>query len=153
MPEVLGITRAWLGGFEYLVWMSTGPLRAVETIAFGKQLENLPVPVQVVVLVAIETILLDQGMDLANGNWLKYARDGVWEFRIGKSVKAVYSKAGFPHSEQVANFSLLIRVFCGFEDGLVVLLGCYDKQRYSGGKRQSVAIDSAKRELLTYRGR
>jgi hypothetical protein len=66
--------------------MSTGPLRAVETIAFSKQLENLPVPVRVVLWVAIETILLDQGMDLANGNWLKYAGDGVWEFRIGKSV-------------------------------------------------------------------
>jgi len=133
--------------------MSRGPLRAVETIAFSKHLENLPEPVRVVVWVAIESILLDQGMDLANGNWLKYVGDGVWEFRIGKNVKAVYSKAGFLKSAQAANVSLLIRVFCGFEDGLIVLLGCYDKQRYSSGKRQSAAIYSAKRELLTYRGR
>ncbi len=131
--------------------MSAGPLKAIETIAFGKQLENLRDPVRVVVWVAIKTILLDEGMDLANGNWLKYVGDGVWEFRIGKSVKAVNSKAGFQSNEQFANFSLLIRVFCGFEDSVVVLLGCYDKQRYSGGKRQSAAINSAKHELLTYR--
>ncbi len=133
--------------------MSAGPLNAIETIAFGKQLENLRDPVRVVVWVAIKNILLDQGMELANGNWLKYVGDGVWEFRIGKSVKAVNSKAGFQSNEQFANFSLLIRVFCGFEDSAVVLLGCYDKQRYSGGKRQSAAINSAKHELLTYRRR
>jgi len=133
--------------------MNAGPLKAVESTTFSKQLESLPDPVRVVVAIAIESILLDQGMDLANGNWLKHVGAGVWEFRVGKSVKAVYSKAGFPSNKQVSNSSLLIRVFCGFEDGVVVLLGCYNKQRYSGAKRQSAAIDSAKRELLTYRRR
>lgn len=133
--------------------MSSAPLKAVETVAFSKQLENLREPIRVVVLVAIETILLDQGMDLANSNWLKYVGGGVWEFRIGKSVKAIYSKAGFSNNKQHPNFSLLIRVFCGFEDGVIVLLSCYDKQRFSSGKRQSAAIDAAKQELLTYRRR
>jgi hypothetical protein len=75
--------------------MSRGPLRAVETIAFSKHLENLPEPVRVVVWVAIESILLDQGMDLANGNWLKYVGDGVWEFRIERTSKRFIPKLGF----------------------------------------------------------
>lgn len=133
--------------------MSSAPLKAVETIAFSNQLENLRDPIRVVVLVAIETILLDQGLELAKSNWLKHVGGGVWEFRIGKSVKAIYSKAGFSSNKHVPNFSLLIRVFCGFEDGVIVLLGCYDKQRFSSGKRQSAAIDAAKQELLTYRRR
>jgi hypothetical protein len=133
--------------------MSSAPLKTVEISAFSNQLDDLRDPVRVVVMVAIENILLEQGMGLANGNWLKYVGGGVWEFRIGKSVKAVHSKAGFPSNKQLSNFSLLIRIFCGFEDGVVVLLGCYDKQRFSSGNRQSAAIDAAKQKLLTYRRR
>ena len=151
MPEALGITRAGLGGFEYLVWMRDGPVKLLESPRYRKHFAGLREPVQVIVKVAIQTILMEQGMALATGNWLKYIGDGVWEFRVGKSAKAVYSKGGFPFNSRMPDFLLLIRVFCAFEDNVIVLLGCYDKQRFSGGKRQASAIVSAKNELLTFR--
>lgn len=133
--------------------MRDGSVKVLESPRYRKQFAGLREPVQAIVEVAIQTILMEQGIALATGNWLKYIGDGVWEFRVGKSVKAVYSKAGFPLSDRMPDFYLLIRVFCAFEAGVIVLLGCYDKQRFSGGKRQLAAIAAAKNELLTFRGR
>jgi hypothetical protein len=72
-------------------------------------------------------------------------------FAWAKVLRLSIQKGGFPFNTRMPDFLLLIRVFCAFEGNLIVLLGCYDKQRFSGGKRQASAIVSAKNELLTFR--
>lgn len=123
----------------------------IESPGFGKQVNRLPQELQLIAKVALIEILSKEGLALASSNWLRYVGDSVWEFRIGRSIKAVYSKAGIEDKPPASRSKVLLRIFCHFEENKVILLGCYDKQKYSDGRRQANAIRTAKEELLTFR--
>lgn len=128
--------------------MTSGPTVLVEGPTFGKQLDRLRPELQLLVRLALTEILAKEGLSLASSSWLRFVGDGVWEFRIGRTLKAVYSKAGIEEFPST-NVKVLLRVFCNFDGNRILLLGCYDKQRYSDGRRQAKAISAAKEELLT----
>ena len=131
--------------------MTSRPTVLIESPSFGKQVNRLPQELQLIAKLALIEILSREGLALANSNWLRYLGDSVWEFRIGRSIKAVYSKAGIEDKPPVSRSKVLLRIFCHFEENKVILLGCYDKQKYSDGRRQANAIRAAKEELLTFR--
>jgi len=129
--------------------MISGPAELIEVPSFRKQLDRLRPELQLLVKLALTEILAKEGLSLASSSWLRFVGDGVWEFRIGRSFKAVYSKSGIEGYKHNSNLKVLLRIFCSFDGNSILLLGCYDKQRHSDGRRQANAIRAAKEELLT----
>lgn len=117
---------------------------------FFRDVNDLPADTRYVLRVALESILLVEGIDLASGPWLKSLGGGLWEFRIGPSLKAVFSKANGRSPLPSANTRILIRVYCTFRNREVLLIGLFDKQRYGSGKRQAKSIENARKQLLTF---
>lgn len=115
-------------------------------------MKNLPPRTRVVVEAAMQEILARKGLGLATGSWLRSLGSGLWEFRIGKSFKAVFSKSGIPNPSSETNEPILIRVFCSFENEEILLLGIYDKQRNGPGRKQDQAIEKARKQLLQFKG-
>jgi hypothetical protein len=99
----------------------------------------------------VDRLLLEQGMSLTNGNWLKPLGDGLWEFWIGQSFKSALRAAGASDLSGIRSRRILIRVFFAFDKDSVVLLGCYDKLKSGGERAQNTAINKAKDLLLTYK--
>ncbi len=116
-----------------------------------RQEEDLPVPIQQVVRLLVINILVVEGPALAKTSWLKPLGQGLWEFRIGGNVNSVLKRAGVQSITSFGNQKLLIRVFCAFESDVVLLIGCYNKLKFSGGRPQSLAITRARKVLLTFR--
>ena len=129
---------------------SVWSLTYLDEARFFRDVSDLPADSRYVLKVALESILLVEGMDLAAGPWLKSLGAGLWEFRIGPSIKAVFSKANFRSPLPSPNTRILIRVYCTFRSKEVMLLGLFDKQRYGSGKRQSNSIQNARKQLLTF---
>jgi hypothetical protein len=122
-----------------------------DPVSFRNQVESLNTSHQNLLLWALKEILGRQGLALARSTWLKSLGGSLWEFRIGPTSKAVESKAGLLSDETVPQTKLLLRVFCSFQNNQVVIHGCYNKQRYGSGKRQSAAIRRARESLLTFK--
>ena len=120
---------------------------------FLRQERNLPAEVQSVVRALLLEVLLVEGMNLASGSLLKALGGGLWEFRIGRNLKSVLKGAGVTASPNIKNRKIVVRVFLSFEDGGILLLGCYDKLRHGGDRAQNVAISQARILLLTFRSR
>lgn len=116
-----------------------------------RQLKNLSPEDQSIVRLLVLEILGGKGMGLASSHWLKPLGAGLWEFRIGRSMKSVLKSEGVELSSAVTNRKILIRVFCSFEQDGILLLGCYNKLRSGGGRAQNLAINKARALLLTYR--
>jgi hypothetical protein len=117
---------------------------------FFRDVNDLPADTRYVLRVALESILLAERMELASGPWLKSLGGGLWEFRIGPSLKAVFSKANGRSPLPSANTRILIQVYCTFRNREVLLIGLFDKQRYGSGKRQAKSIENARKQLLTF---
>jgi len=66
-------------------------------------------------------------------------------------VHSVLKRAGVENPSRLGNQKILIRVFCAFEEEGVLLIGCYNKLRFGGGRPQSLAITRARKVLLTFR--
>jgi len=124
----------------------------VEGSNFTREMKNLHPNTRVVVELAVQEILARDGMNLVAGNWLKGLGSGLWEFRIGKSFKSVFSKSGISNPAGMSNEAILIRVFCTFEDREIPILGLYDKQRRGPGRQQDQAIQNARKALLQFKG-
>jgi hypothetical protein len=124
----------------------------VDRASFTREMKNLPPSTRAVAEVAIQRILARQGLTLATGNWLRSLGSGLWEFRIEKSFKAVFSKSEIPSPSRANNEAILIRVFCSFEKDEILLLGIYDKQRNGSGRKQDQAIQNARKALLQFKG-
>jgi len=124
----------------------------VEGSNFIREMKNLHPNARVVVELAVQEILARDGVNLVTGNWLKRLGSGLWEFRIGKNFKSVFSKSGIPHPARMSNEAILIRVFCAFEDQEILVLGLYDKQRHGPGRQQDQAIQNARKALLQFKG-
>jgi hypothetical protein len=126
-------------------------IRFADPETFKNQVESLNAVHQDLLLRSLKEIVGAQGLALARSTWLKSLGGSLWEFRIGPTSKAVESKAGLLSDETVPQTKLLLRVFCSFQNNQVVIHGCYNKQRYGSGKRQSAAIRRARESLLTFK--
>lgn len=97
---------------------------------------------------AIQHLLAVHGLELANEMWLKSLGGGLWEFRIGRTTSAVISRIPDGETIDVAHGKLLIRVFCAFPEGrLLLLLSVYDKKREAGARKQQIEIAKARKIL------
>jgi putative component of toxin-antitoxin plasmid stabilization module len=87
------------------------------------------------------------GIDICAGEWGKPLGQGLFEFRVRRSLDAILTTAGLdPSSLSGADRSVLIRVFCTFHgDMIVVLYHGYDKKRDPSPKRQQKEIAKARK--------
>jgi hypothetical protein len=78
---------------------------------------------QAVVLAAVEHVLQVYGFDSCSGEWGKPLGDGLYEFRIRKSLRTIPAGAGLDSPENArADRGALLRVFCTFHGHNIVLL-------------------------------
>lgn len=112
---------------------------------------------EVVLFAAIDHILKPLGIDICNGEWGKALGDGLYEFRVRRSLAAIYSAAGLdeddlPSDVKTPNKEVLLRVFCTFHGAKVMLiLSGYDKKKDPSEKRQQREIKKARRLLKKWR--
>lgn len=78
------------------------------------------------------------GIDICSGEWGKPLREGLYEFRVRKSLRTILVSAGLDAPDEPgADRSLLLRVFCTFSgDKIVLLHHAYNKKTDPSGKRQ-----------------
>lgn len=106
---------------------------------------------QVVLDAAITKVLAIEGPAICESEWGKALGRGLYEFRIRKSLDAILKASG---ESQLRGGSrpVLLRVFCAFERGRVVLLlGGYDKLKDSSGRRQQREIAATRRVLAEWK--
>jgi hypothetical protein len=116
-----------------------------------RQLKTLSPEDQSIVRLFVLEILGGKGIGLASSHWLKPLGAGLWEFRIGRNLKGILKSEGIEFASSLANRKILIRVFCSFEKEGILVLGCFNKLRFGGGRAQNLAINKARALLLTYR--
>ncbi len=96
---------------------------------------------------AFEHVLQVYGIDICSGEWGKPLGDGLYEFRIRKSLRTILMSADIEVPEEaVVDRSVLIRVFCTFHgDKIVLLYHGYNKKRDPSAKRQQREIAKARK--------
>ncbi|MDY7544531.1 hypothetical protein QN345_16705 [Cryobacterium sp. 10I1] len=94
--------------------------------------DSLPPYEQAVLIAAIEHVLEVYGIDICAGEWGKSLGDGLYEFRVRKSLQAIFTEAGLapPMDMSGIDRQVLLRVFCTFHGCKIVLL-------YSGYNKKS----------------
>ncbi len=117
--------------------------------SYGRFYSSLSSYQQLVVDSALLNVLAIEGIQICSGEWGKPLGDGLYEFRIRKSLHAFENppNAGSdsPRSTR-SNTPVLIRIFCTFHgDKIVVLHHGYDKQRDPSPKRQQREIRAARK--------
>lgn len=113
---------------------------------FEKFFLGLPEYEQAVLEAAITHVLAVRGIDICNGEWGKPLGEGLYEFRVRRSLQAILTEAGVPLPEDLrgADRQVLLRVLCAFRGNKIVLLySGYDKQRDPSAKRQAKEITAA----------
>lgn len=118
-----------------------------EGAAFERFFTTLPGYEQTVLVAAIEHVLARHGIDICSGEWGKPLGDGLYEFRVRRSLQAILSEAGIDAPEVPgADRGVLLRVFCTFHgDKIVLLYRGYDKKRDPSEKRQQREIAKARK--------
>jgi hypothetical protein len=114
---------------------------------FARFYRSLPEYEQAVLTAAIEHVLKVHGIDVCTGEWGRPLGQGLYEFRVRRSLDAIRSSAGIdPWTLPGADRRVLLRVFCTFHGARVVLLyHGYDKNRDPSAKRQQKEIAKARR--------
>jgi hypothetical protein len=97
---------------------------------------------QAVLAAAVAHFLEVYGPDICMGEWGKPLGGGLYEFRVSKSLAAIYSAAGIDRSSEPGDErGVLIRLFCTFYgDKVVLIYHGYDKGRDSSSRRQQKEI-------------
>jgi hypothetical protein len=115
--------------------------------AFERFLLSLPAYEQAVLVAAIEHVLQVYGIDICSGEWGKPLGEGLYEFRIRKSLRTILVSAGLDAPEESGtDRRLLLRVFCTFHgDKIVLLHHGYNKKTDSSDKRQQREIAKARK--------
>ncbi|WP_174442348.1 hypothetical protein [Demequina gelatinilytica] len=122
--------------------------------AFEKFLLGLPEYEQAVLVAAVEHVLERLGIDICQSEWGKALGDGLYEFRVRRSLQAILSEAKMPLPSKVGGTDrpVLLRVFCTFHgQRAVLLLGGYDKGKDGSTRRQQGEIKRARKRLKTWR--
>lgn len=115
--------------------------------AFERFLFSLSEYEQAVLIAAIEHVLRMYGIDVCAGEWGKPLGEGLYEFRVRKSLRAILESAGIEVPGQPGDDqSVLLRVFCTFYGNKVVLLyHGYNKKADPSTKRQQREINRARK--------
>ncbi len=115
--------------------------------AFERFLFSLPTYEQAVLVAAIEHVLRAYGIDICSGEWGKPLGEGLYEFRIRKSLRTILVSAGLDTPEGAgADRNVLLRVFCTFHgDKIVLLYHGYNKKTDPSEKRQQREIAKARK--------
>jgi hypothetical protein len=114
---------------------------------FDRFIRSLPKYDQIVLAAAVKHVLAVHGIDICSGEWGKPLGQGLYEFRVRRSLDAILSLAELDHSGVPgADQSVLLRVFCTFYgDKIVLLYNGYDKKRDPSPKRQQKEIAKARK--------
>lgn len=115
--------------------------------AFERFLLSLPAYEQAVLVAAIESVLAVEGIDVCASEWGKPLGGGLYEFRIRKSLRTLPSATNrIPAEYRDIERTVLLRVFCTFHGGRVVLLyHGYNKRADPSRKRQQREIAKARK--------
>ena len=120
--------------------------------SFEKFMVSLPKYEQAVLIAAVRHVLSVHGKDICAGEWGKPLGDGLYEFRVKKSLKAILSSVGLESVEPGDDRMVLLRVFCTFHGSKIVLLfHGYDKKKDPSSKRQQREINKAKSALRAWK--
>lgn len=113
---------------------------------FERFLFSLPEYEQAVLIAAIENVLAVYGIDICAGEWGKPLGEGLYEFRVRKSLRTILAGAGVDSDAAGADRSVVLRVFCTFYgDKIVLLYHGYNKRADPSGKRQQREIKKARK--------
>jgi len=123
------------------------------SIPYNVFLKSLDPYSQIVLGISVEEVLARQGHNICNTSWGKALRDGLYEFRVQKSLNALCKEACVPvpgglHGDK----GVSLRVFFTVEGvRIVLLLGGYDKGKDPNEKRQDREIKVARKLLKEHR--
>ena len=110
---------------------------------------SLPEYEQAVLTAAIEHVLQVHGIDICAGEWGKPLGEGLYEFRIRRSLSAILVAAGVEPSsidQAGADRQVLLRLFCTFYGSKIVLLySGYNKKKDPSKRRQEREIKNARK--------
>lgn len=121
---------------------------------FERFFTSLPEYEQAVLTAALTHVLEVRGIDVCSGEWGKALGDGLYEFRIRRSLQAILNEAGEPVPKDLASADrkVLLRVFCTFHGKKIVLLfSGYDKGKDPSAKRQTREIKTARKMLKIWK--
>ncbi len=88
------------------------------------------------------------GIDICRGEWGTPLGDGLFEFRVRRSLRAILSEGGDDVPEDLSGTDrmVLIRVFCTFHgDRIILLYHGYNKKKDPSQKRQQREIARARK--------
>lgn len=102
---------------------------------------------QAVLIAAVEHVLHRHGIDICAGEWGKPLGEGLYEFRVRKSLRTIFASAGLePEEPAGTDRAVLLRVFCTFYgDKIVLLYHGYNKKKDPSEKRQQREIAKARK--------
>lgn len=123
---------------------------------FTKWFEKLGDYDQAVVDTAIKKILVPYGIDIAATEWGKPLGDGLYEFRIRRSLSTLInwgtSEEEWESLPPQMDKTVLLRIFCAFHgDRIILLFQGYDKGKDPSEKRQGREIKKAKKYLRAWK--
>lgn len=139
--------RAWFVGAGKVVRVVAVWSVEYEGDAFERFLFSLPAYEQAVLVAAIEHVLQVYGIDICSGEWGKPLGEGLYEFRIRKSLRTILVGAGLDAPDEAGtDRGVLVRVFCTFHgDKIVLLYHGYNKKTDPSKKRQQSEIAKARK--------
>lgn len=117
--------------------------------SFERFLFSLPEYEQAVLTAAIEHVLQVHGIDICAGEWGKPLGEGLFEFRVRRSLAAILDSAGIGPSQidqTGADRQVLLRLFCTFHgDKIVLLYSGYNKKKDPSKRCQEREIKKARK--------
>jgi UDP-N-acetylmuramoylalanine-D-glutamate ligase len=115
--------------------------------SFSNWFKSLSEYQQAVLDAAIEHVLVKHGPEICQGEFGKNLKDGLYEFRVRQSLRAIKQYGGIivpDDAPGIQDETVALRVFCHFYDGNVVLLvSGLDKK--ASAKAQDKEIARAKK--------
>jgi len=123
------------------------------SIPYNIFLKSLDPYRQLILGISIEEVLARQGHNVCSTSWGKALRDGLYEFRVQRSLSALCNEAGIPVPTGVhGDKGTLLRVFFTVDGArIVLLLSGYSKSKDSSEKRQNREIKAARKLLKEYK--
>jgi hypothetical protein len=113
---------------------------------------DLDAPQRMAMIAAIECFLEPRGLDVCATEYGRQLGDGLFEFRLRHDEPTIRRKAGLPSVGDGGSTDVLLRLFChAYGQKVILLLGGYDKGKDPSSRRQSREIETARRNLRSFR--